>query len=156
MKYLKPEYSCTEDSWHILSSEQRESRKALWEQQCELYHEEFKRSQNHFSKRIISIETSDALHDCLLSSFCIVRGKKRDTFDIEAVFINKYTGKSVTVIYRDVKRCTSSLDFDQYVEFGDYLFGEFLYDNKNGLFSHNFVLIYDSEINIICKRMIVR
>lgn len=154
MKYLKPECSSTEDSWHILTPQERETRDALWKQQCDLYNKEFNRVKDHFSKKIVSLNSTDSLHDSMLQSFTVLRGKKRDAFDIEAVFYHKYREKTVTIIYRDVKYFASSLDFGHYVPFGDYLYGEFLFDN--GWYYHNFILIFDSEINIVCKRIVVK
>ena len=100
------------------------------------------------------MNSTDSLHDSFLQSFTILRGKKKDSFDIEAVFYHKYRDKTVTLIYRDVKSFSSSLDFDHYVPFGDYVYGEFLYEN--GWYYHNFVLFFDSEINILCKRIVVK
>ncbi len=154
MKYLKPECSPNEDSWHILTPHERETRDALWKQQCDLYNKEFNRIKTHFSKKIVLLYETGSLHDSLLQSFTVLRGKKRDTFDIEAVFYHEYRKKTVTIIYRDVKHFTSSLDFDHYVSFGDYVYGEFLYDK--GWYFHNFIIIFDSEINIVCKKIVVK
>ena len=40
---------------------------------------------------------------------------------------------------------------NEYVDFGDYLYGEIYLEKK--IWVHNFLLISDSEINIKCKRI---
>ena len=155
MKYLKPEYSCTESSVHgIFSEEEREYRYRMWEKQCRSYNDEFERNQEHFSKKIIALNTTDSLHDAFLQSVTVTRNKKADRFDLEIEFYHKYKDKTITIIYRDVKKLNGSLNIEHYIAFGDYLYGEWLYED--GLYTHNFVLIYDSEINITCKRIVVK
>ena len=155
MKYLKPAFSCTEDSAHgVFTPEEREYRHQIWDMQCRLYNDEFERNQDHFSKKIIALNTADSLHDAFLQSVTVIRGKKANRIDLEFVFYHKYKDKTVTIAYRDVKRIIGSLDIEQYTPVGDYLYGEFLYEN--GLYSHNFVLIFDSEINISCKKIVVK
>ena len=155
MKYLKPEFSCTEDSVHgSFTPEERKYRYRMWKKQCRLYNEEFERHQEHFSKKIIALNTVDSLHDAYLQSVAVIRNKNMHRFDLEIVFYHKYKDKTVTIIYRDVKKFVGSLDIEHYIAFGDYLYGEWLYED--GLYTHNFVLIYDSEINITCKRIVVK
>lgn len=155
MRYLKPEYSLTEDSNHMLSQEERELRKSKWEEQCKEYNSSLKEQQHHFSKKVMKYIVKGLMHDMYINDFhCYrIKTKKRDKFTIEIKFYDKYDERTILIKYDDVKFINCGVDLLDYLGFGDYLYGEIIFENK--LYTHNFVIVFDSEISITCKRIII-
>lgn len=154
MKYLKLQYSTVEDSYHILSQEEREIRRAIWLEQLKAYESVMSKQRKFFSKKIIHYIVDGSLHDYHFKSFHFFSKIKRnrDVFFAEATLQDPYSGKTILLRYEDVKAIKTDLDFKNIIG-NVYLFGEMLYENK--LYTHNFVIIFDSEINISCKKITV-
>lgn len=138
----------------MLSPEERTERRAKWEQQCVLYYNEVKKYIFRFNKKLREYILDGSMHDAFVQSItfkrCMKRGKT--SFNIEIVFLTSFD-KPVKFTYVDVQRFKTDLSLEDYINFGDYLYDEFLYENK--LFTHNFVMFFDSETNITCKKIIV-
>lgn len=91
----------------------------------------------------------DASIDCL--SFEKNRNKKQNII-YNIILLLNIDGKSGKLIHYDVTEFTSAIDLSAgYIDFGDYMYGEILYNN--GFWSHDFLIFRESEINIKSKKI---
>lgn len=149
MKYLLQDYCPDYSSYCNYSSEEMEYREKMWEQQCILYDEHFKKIKGKLDKSLADHITSDFFHDSFIQSIELTKAINSDVSIIRIVFFREDLNTGITLEYLHVINFKTDLDFREYLPFGDYRYGEFLYDN--GQYTHSFVLRENSEIEIKCK-----
>lgn len=152
MKYFDKKYVIAVKN-SALSKEERDEYDSKWKQSCRAYEKECCTLKHRFPKTLRKILNDGALHDAFINGIRyerVKKSKKKTYFNI--ILDIEWRDKNATLNYVDVKKFNCDMDLNNYVPFGDYLYGEFLV-NKEGLYIHNFLLFLDSEINITCKKI---
>lgn len=152
MKYLDKKFIVGENNFD-LSKEERERLDIEWRQQCDDYNKEYQATKHRFPKILREIHDNGCFHDAFINSIRyerILKNKRKTIFNI--ILDIDWQDRKGLLIHSDVKNFVSNIELTNYIPFGDYLYGEFLIDEK-GLCIHNFLLYFDSEINITCKKI---
>ncbi len=124
-----------------------------WEEACELSWREFQKCRKKLPDDLVSHLENGFFHDYFIDDIHIRRRREKDrriVFDLELKM--EHMGEKGSLMHynvQDIQLCMRSLN--EYVDFGDYLYGEIYLEKK--IWVHNFLLISDSEINIKCKRI---
>ncbi len=150
MKYLKKELLICECE----SSERQEHLDEIWEEQCRLLYQEYRKNRNKLPSKLWNIVTDTGLHDAIIENIKISKKVKKykPIFDI---IMTMRIGESIVELHHmDVLSFKSDLCFNNASIHFDYLYGEFLYED--GKYTHNFLAFDYCETNIICKKLKVK
>ena len=120
-----------------------------WEKAYQRYEKAFSEIRSYFSDEFLHFYDQTQMHDSLLSRIEICMEELLMTPVIKIHWMNNASRGKFCIVYHDVLdfHC-SNMDFTNN-EMANYLFGEILLSKH--IFSHEFVLGNEVEINIHCR-----
>lgn len=152
MRYLKKELLLYDDN----SNESQEYHEKLWCEQCEKLDDAQKKIKHKLPKKLWEILKDTAFHDAIIESINIARRVKhyKAVFDI-TLTLRSCDGKATyELLYKDVSSFKTDFHLENLPMHFDYLYGEFLYEDKN--YIHNFLAFDYCETNIVCNKIEIK
>ena len=152
MRYLKKELLLYDNN----SKEAQEYHEQLWREQCVKLDDAQKKGKHKLPKKLWEILKDTAFHDAIIESINIARRVKnyQAVFDI-TLTLRSCDGKATyELLYKDVSSFKTDLHLENLPMHFDYLYGEFLYEDKN--YIHNFLAFDYCETNIVCNKIEIK
>lgn len=154
MKYFRTELL---DKMYDRSAtkEEREQAEIEWEKNCLAYKKESDKVSKKLPRKIVKIMNDGFFHDATIESISFVKQKReipKYKLFYNVVITLNWQGMRGELIHHDVSVFNTSIAFSNTVLFyADYLYGEILL--IDGKWTHDFLLIDYSEVNISCKKI---
>ncbi len=135
------------------NNEEKQLAEEKWQQTCDRYNLEMRKLQDKLPKRFYHMLENGFFHDASIDSLSFVKNRsKKHKVTYDLVLSITYKGKKSKLIHYNIINYMTNIDFSAgYVDFGDYINGEIIFDD--GIWIHNFTCYNYSEINIKCKKI---
>lgn len=135
------------------NNEEKQLAEEKWQQTCDSYNLEMKKLQDKLPKRFYHMLENGFFHDASIDSLSFVKNRsKKHKVTYDLVLSITYKGKKSKLIHYNIINYMTNINFSVgYVDFGDYINGEIIFDD--GIWIHNFTCFNYSEINIKCKKI---
>lgn len=135
------------------NNEEKQLAEEKWQQTCDRYNLEMRKLQDKLPKRFYHMLENGFFHDASIDSLSFVKNRsKKHKVTYDLVLSITYKGKKSKLIHYNIINYMTNIDFSAgYVDFGDYINGEIIFDD--GIWIHNFTCFNYSEINIKCKKI---
>lgn len=132
---------------------EREKLYKEWMEDCENYMNSVIKNKKKYHKQLYQAILKGYFHDAEINNLSFVKNKdKKRRINYDIVLSITCEDKRSELIHRNILNFRTNVDLSKgYIDFGDYMYGEILCNN--GIWSHDFLIFRDSEINIKCKNI---